>query len=67
MLGDGGSNALGAVLGFGSVTRITGKGRTKLIAALTLLTVLGESHSLGSLIEGTPMLRTLDALGRRPA
>ena len=67
MLGDGGSNALGAVLGFGSVTRITGKGRTKLIAALTLLTVLGERRSLGSLIEGTPILRTLDALGRRPA
>ena len=67
MLGDGGSNALGAVLGFGSVTRITGRGRTRLIAALTLLTVLGERRSLGILIERAPILRWLDALGRSPA
>ncbi|MBA3331114.1 MAG: glycosyltransferase [Actinobacteria bacterium] len=67
MLGDGGSNALGAVLGFGSVTRITGRGRTRLIAALTLVTVLGERRSLGTLIERAPILRTLDALGRSPA
>ena len=64
MLGDAGSNALGAVLGFGSVSRLTGRGRFAAIAALAGLTVLGERRSLGELIERTPGLRELDALGR---
>jgi Glycosyl transferase family 2 len=66
MLGDAGSNALGAVLGFGSVGRLTGRGRIAAIAALAGLTVLGERRSLGELIERTPGLRELDALGRHP-
>lgn len=63
-LGDAGSNALGAVLGFSSVRRITGAGRLGAIAALGALTLVGERRSLGSLIESTPVLRELDALGR---
>jgi hypothetical protein len=66
MLGDAGSNALGAVLGFGSVGRLTGRGRTAAIAALAGLTILGERRSLGALIERTPVLRELDRLGRLP-
>jgi Glycosyl transferase family 2 len=65
MLGDGGSNALGAVLGFSSVRRFTGKRRWCAIGALAALTVLGERRSLGSLIESSPALRRLDSLGRR--
>jgi hypothetical protein len=65
MLGDAGSNALGAVLGFGSVGRLTGRGRIAAIAVLAGLTVLGERRSLGELIERTPGLRELDALGRQ--
>ena len=65
MLGDAGSNALGAVLGFGSVGRLTGRGRIAAIAVLAGLTVLGERRSLGELVERTPGLRELDALGRR--
>jgi hypothetical protein len=64
MLGDAGSNALGAVLGFSSVRRITGARRLGAIAALSVLTVVGERRSLGSLIESTPVLREIDALGR---
>lgn len=65
MLGDAGSNALGAVLGLGSVTRLRGRARWAAIAALAGLNLLGERRSLGELIERTPGLRELDRLGRR--
>ncbi|MBA2475173.1 MAG: hypothetical protein H0V40_04350, partial [Actinobacteria bacterium] len=67
MLGDGGSNLLGAVLGFGSVERFTGTRRLALIAGLGALTALGETRSLGALTERTPLVSSLDRLGRRPA
>jgi len=66
MLGDAGSNALGAVLGLSSVERFTGRRRWSAIGALAGLTLLGETRSLGELIERTPVLRELDALGRQP-
>jgi hypothetical protein len=65
MLGDAGSNALGALLGLKSVSRFTGRGRWIAIGALAGLTLLGERTSLGRLIERTPGLRELDALGRQ--
>jgi hypothetical protein len=65
MLGDAGSNALGAMLGLNSVSRLTERGRWIAIGALAGLTVIGERRSLGALIERTPGLRELDALGRR--
>jgi glucosyl-3-phosphoglycerate synthase len=64
MLGDGGSNALGAVLGYGSVSKLTARGQLLAIAALAVLTVAGERRSLGELIERTPGLSRLDRLGR---
>jgi hypothetical protein len=66
MLGDAGSNALGAVLGFGSVSRSRGRGRWVAVAGLAALTAFGERRSLGRLIEQTPVLRALDGLGRQP-
>jgi hypothetical protein len=66
MLGDSGANALGAMLGLSSVSKLTGRGRWAAIGALAGLTLLGETHSLGELIERTPVLRELDALGRQP-
>jgi hypothetical protein len=66
MLGDAGSNALGAVLGLESVRRLTGLRRTSAIAALAAVTLVGERRSLGALIESTPGIRALDALGRYP-
>ena len=64
MLGDGGSNSLGALLGLSSVSRLTERGRWVAIGALAGLTLLGERRSLGALIEQTPLLRELDAFGR---
>jgi glucosyl-3-phosphoglycerate synthase len=64
MLGDAGSNALGAVLGYGSVATFTARGQRLAIAALAGLTIVGEFHSLGRLIERTPGLSQLDRLGR---
>ena len=64
MLGDAGSNALGAMLGLSSVSRLTGRSRWLAIGALAGLTFLGERRSLGELIERTPGLRMLDRLGR---
>ena len=44
----------------------TGRGRWIAIGALAGLTLIGERTSLGRLIERTPGLRELDALGRQP-
>ena len=44
MLGDSGSNALGAMLGLSSVDRFTGRGRWLAIGALAGLNLLGELH-----------------------
>ncbi len=64
MLGDAGSNALGAMLGLSSVSSLTGKNRWLAIGALAGLNLLGERRSLGELIERAPGLRALDRLGR---
>jgi glucosyl-3-phosphoglycerate synthase len=65
MLGDSGSNALGAMLGLSSVSRLTGTSRWLAIGALAGLTLFGERRSLGELIERTPGLRAFDRLGRQ--
>jgi hypothetical protein len=64
MLGDAGANGLGAVLGYGSVSKLTARGQILSIAALAALTIAGETRSLGALIERTPGLSQLDRLGR---
>ena len=64
MLGDAGSNALGAMLGLSSVSRLTERSRWLAIGALAGLTLVGERRSLGELIERTPGLSALDRLGR---
>jgi hypothetical protein len=66
MLGDSGANALGAMLGLSSVSKLTGRGCWAAIGALAGLTLLGEIRSLGELIERAPVLREIDALGRQP-
>ncbi len=64
MLGDAGSNALGALLGLSSVDRFTGRGRKLAIAALAGLNLLGETRSFNELIERSPLLSRLDRMGR---
>jgi hypothetical protein len=66
MLGDAGSNALGAVLGLSSVVELTPRARWAVIAGLAGLNALGEQRSLGALIEQTPVLAQIDAWGRQP-
>ena len=66
MLGDAGSNVLGGLLGLSSVGWLTGRGRWIAIGALASLNLLGDDRSLGELIERTPVLRELDAIGRQP-
>ena len=64
MLGDAGSNALGAVVGLNSVGNLHGRARWAAILALAGLNLLGERRSLGELIERTPGVAWLDRLGR---
>jgi hypothetical protein len=64
MLGDAGSNALGALLGLNSVKRFTERGQWVAIGALAGLTLLGERKSIGAWIERTPGLSWIDRLGR---
>jgi Glycosyl transferase family 2 len=66
MLGDSGSNALGAMLGLSSVKRFTGTSRWLAIGALAGLNLLGERQSLGTLIERSPGLGAIDRLGKQP-
>ena len=64
MLGDGGANALGAVLGLGLVRMLRGRALLPAIGVLGALNYLGETRSIGRLIDETPWLRRLDGLGR---
>jgi UDP-GlcNAc:undecaprenyl-phosphate/decaprenyl-phosphate GlcNAc-1-phosphate transferase len=70
MLGDTGANAAGAMLGVAALTASGPAGRWRRAAALTglvALTAASEKVSFTRVIESTPGLRELDALGRRPA
>jgi hypothetical protein len=64
MLGDGGANALGAVVGLGLVRMLRGRALLPAIGVLGALNYLGETRSIGRLIDETPWLRRLDRLGR---
>jgi UDP-N-acetylmuramyl pentapeptide phosphotransferase/UDP-N-acetylglucosamine-1-phosphate transferase len=66
MLGDCGANAAGALLGVAALGRLGARGRVAVLAALMGLTVASERVSFTRVIESTPGLRELDALGRRP-
>jgi hypothetical protein len=64
MLGDSGSNALGAMLGLSSVSRMGTRSRWSLVGALAALNLLGETRSLNELIDRTPGVRAVDRMGR---
>jgi UDP-GlcNAc:undecaprenyl-phosphate/decaprenyl-phosphate GlcNAc-1-phosphate transferase len=64
MLGDTGSNLMGALGGLWIVLSLDTTGQLVALALIALATVYGEFRSLGALIERTPILRQLDSFGR---
>ena len=65
MLGDAGSNALGALVGLAAASRCSRRGLALRLGVLVALTAASERVSFTAVIAGTPVLRQLDALGRR--
>jgi hypothetical protein len=65
MLGDTGANSAGALLGSALVQRTGRRGRLVALSLLTALTLASERVSFTAVIESTPVLRELDAAGRR--
>ena len=64
MLGDVGSNAIGAVAGLWLVLALSPAGQAVALAVIAAATVYGEFRSISELIERTPLLRHLDSVGR---
>ena len=64
MLGDTGSNLVGAIAGVWLLTTLGGTGRLIALAAVVGLTIFGELRSISKTIEAVPPLRWLDSLGR---
>jgi UDP-GlcNAc:undecaprenyl-phosphate/decaprenyl-phosphate GlcNAc-1-phosphate transferase len=66
MLGDGGANAAGALLGVALVAGASPRLRLGALAGVVALTLASEKVSFTKVIEATPVLRELDMAGRRP-
>ncbi len=64
MLGDAGSNVLGAVIGLGLVLGMSFWWRLGVLVLLVILTALSEIISFSRIIEGNRVLNWLDELGR---
>ncbi len=64
MLGDTGSNLVGALAGLWLVLTLSTVGLAIAAALLALLTVYGEFRSISALVERAPILRHLDSIGR---
>ncbi len=64
MLGDTGSNLVGAIAGVWLLTTLGGTGRLVALALVVALTIFGELRSISRTIDSVPPLRWLDSLGR---
>jgi UDP-GlcNAc:undecaprenyl-phosphate GlcNAc-1-phosphate transferase len=64
MLGDVGSNLLGAIAGLWLVLTLGTVGQAIALVVLAVVTVYGEFRSITSLVEKNPLLRRLDSFGR---
>ena len=64
MLGDTGSNLIGAIAGVWLLTTLGPDARLVALAAVLALTIYGEMRSLSATIDSVPPLRWLDSLGR---
>jgi UDP-GlcNAc:undecaprenyl-phosphate/decaprenyl-phosphate GlcNAc-1-phosphate transferase len=65
MLGDTGSNLIGAIAGVWFLTVLGGNARLVALAVVLALTIYGELRSISKTIDSVPPLRWLDSLGRR--
>lgn len=66
MLGDTGSNAIGAMAGLWMVLVMSTTAQLIALAVVVLITLYGEFRSISQLIDRTPVLRFIDLLGRTP-
>ena len=64
MLGDTGSNLIGAIAGVWLLTTLGADARLVALAVVVALTIYGELRSISATIESVPPLRWLDSLGR---
>jgi UDP-GlcNAc:undecaprenyl-phosphate/decaprenyl-phosphate GlcNAc-1-phosphate transferase len=64
MLGDTGSNLLGAVAGLWLIVALGPTGEAVALGVLAFLTLYGEFRSISALVERNALLRRLDSLGR---
>jgi hypothetical protein len=64
MLGDSGANLVGALAGVSLLVTLGETGRYVALGVVVALTVYGEFRSISRTIEGVPLLRSLDSLGR---
>lgn len=64
MLGDTGSNLAGALAGISLLITLGDTGRVVALVLVAALNVYGEFRSISRTIEGVPLLRSLDSLGR---
>jgi UDP-GlcNAc:undecaprenyl-phosphate/decaprenyl-phosphate GlcNAc-1-phosphate transferase len=64
MLGDTGSNLIGAIAGVWLLTVLAPDGRLVALAIVLGLTIYGEIRSISATIDSVPPLRWLDSLGR---
>jgi UDP-GlcNAc:undecaprenyl-phosphate GlcNAc-1-phosphate transferase len=64
MLGDTGSNFVGALAGVSLLETLGDDARLVALAVVVVLTLYGEFRSINAVIERVPLLRYLDSLGR---
>jgi UDP-GlcNAc:undecaprenyl-phosphate/decaprenyl-phosphate GlcNAc-1-phosphate transferase len=64
MLGDTGSNLVGAIGGVWLLTTLDETGRLIALGVVLALTIYGELRSISKAVESIPPLRSLDSLGR---
>ena len=64
MLGDTGSNLIGAIAGVWLLTTLDESARLIALGVVVALTIYGELRSISNAIESIPPLRSLDSLGR---
>jgi UDP-N-acetylmuramyl pentapeptide phosphotransferase/UDP-N-acetylglucosamine-1-phosphate transferase len=65
MLGDAGSNVLGAVAGIWLVLALGPTGEAVALCVLALVTLYGEFRSISAAVDRNPLMRRLDSFGRR--